>query len=192
MDGGRFTATRQAYRQTAARQGQQQQHQETHETTQPVSREPQLTPPPRSPKKAKHQLPRWWVVAAIIFVIASVLLIGAWLLWPRATGGAAPINSAKYQAVTLTNGQVYFGKLADYDNEYFKLTDVYYIQTRPANDNASGNASSDQNSQLIKRGNEVHGPEDEMVLFKDQISFYENLKSDGEVAQLIEKYKKSH
>lgn len=44
--------------------------------------------------------------------------------------------------------------------------------------------------QLIKLGDEIHGPEDEMILSKDQVLFYENLKTDGKVAQSIEKYKK--
>jgi hypothetical protein len=42
---------------------------------------------------------------------------------------------------------------------------------------------------LIKLGKEVHGPEDAMIINRDQVQFYENLKSDGEVAKLIDQYK---
>lgn len=187
MDGGQYTTTRSAYRQTVVRQAQQRQAPPEAPQPQPVSHEPQLAPPVRPSKKAKRSLRRFGIVAIILAVFA--LIIGVWLLWPKAAAGA-PIDASKYQAVTLTNGQVYFGKLTDYSSEYLKLTDVYYIQTRQTSD--SGKTSTDQSNQLIKRGNEVHGPEDGMVLFKDQVSFYENLKSDGEVAQLIDKYKKSH
>lgn len=190
MDGGRFTTTRPAYRQTIIRQGQQHQASPEASQPQPVSREPQPAPPVRPSKKVKRSF-RWLAILTIVFATLA-LIVGVWLLWPKAASGA-PIDKSRYQAVTLTNGQVYFGKLTDYNSEYLKLTDVYYIQTRQTSDTTGASkTSTDQSNQLIKRGNEVHGPEDEMVLFKDQVSYYENLKLDGEVAQLIDKYKKSH
>ena len=42
--------------------------------------------------------------------------------------------------------------------------------------------------QLIKLGEEVHGPEDTMVINRDQMLFFENLKSDGKVTQLIRQH----
>ncbi len=44
-------------------------------------------------------------------------------------------------------------------------------------------------SQLIKLGEEVHGPEDAMIINRDQVLFYENLKPGGKVSQLIQNYK---
>ena len=43
-----------------------------------------------------------------------------------------------------------------------------------------------------KLGQEIHGPEDEMIISKDHVLFYENLKSDGKVSQSIEQYKKAN
>lgn len=42
--------------------------------------------------------------------------------------------------------------------------------------------------QLIKRGEEVHGPEDAMIINRDQVLYYENLKPSSKVSQLIQKY----
>ena len=95
---------------------------------------------------------------------------------------------------------MYFGKLEQAGGAYMKLTDIYYLQSQQsvganASDKDSKNpqqTSTDQNNvQLIKLGDEIHGPEDAMVISKDQVLFYENLKSDGKVAQSIDKYKTS-
>lgn len=127
----------------------------------------------------------------IIAVIIILLAVGGWLVWSRMQNGAPAIDSSKYQAVFFTNGQVYFGKLQAANSQYMKLTDIFYLQTQ-AKDTDSENpqaTSSDQNDvQLIKLGDEIHGPEDEMVIARDQMLFYENLKPDGKVAQKIAEY----
>jgi len=104
----------------------------------------------------------------------------------------ANIDSNKNQAVFLTNGQVYFGKLHTLNGGYMKLTDIYYLQTT-AKDTSSSDlqAASGQSStdvQLIKLGDEIHGPDDEMIISKDQVLFFENLKKDSKVSSSITKY----
>lgn len=135
------------------------------------------------------------VVPIVCAVVILAIAVGGWFAWPKLAGKTgAPIDSGKYQAVFFTNGQVYFGKLQNYNGEYLKLTEIYYLQTQASASGESENpqqTSSDQNNvQLIKLGEEIHGPEDEMVISKDQILFYENLKENGKVAQSIEQYKK--
>ena len=108
---------------------------------------------------------------------------------------AAAIDSSKYQAVFFTNGQVYFGKLHTLNNNYMKLTDIFYLQAKDPSTNADSKnpqETSTQQSpdvQLVKLGNEVHGPVDEMIISKDQMLFFENLKKDGKVAASIGQYK---
>lgn len=131
----------------------------------------------------------WPVVAVIVLAVAAA----GWFAWSNMGGGAVAIDSNKYQAVFFTNGQVYFGKLEAAGSGYLKLTDVFYLQSQSSDGDASGNpqqsAGSQGNVQLIKLGEEIHGPEDEMIISKDQVLFYENLKSDGKVAQSIGEYK---
>ena len=144
----------------------------------------------RKPSKAKR------IIISIVGVLLVILLIvGGWFAWRMISGAAsAPIDSGKYQAVFFTNGQVYFGKLQDYNSGYFKLTDIFYLQTQSTSSSESENpqeTSTDQNNvQLIKLGEEIHGPEDTMIISKDQVLFYEDLKSDGKVARSIEQYKR--
>lgn len=82
-----------------------------------------------------------------------------------------------YQAVFLGNDQIYFGHLKNMGSGYVLLTDVYYVKI-------------DENSvgQLVKLGQiEPHGPKDEMVINKDHILFWENLRLDSPVVQTIQK-----
>lgn len=126
------------------------------------------------------------VVGLVIIIIAA---IGGWFMWSRANNNGVDIETDKYQSVFLTNGQVYFGKLRDVSSEFLQLSDVYYLQTKSDSGSGSSNpqtSTADQsNVQLIKLGNEVHGPEDQMTINKTQVLFYENIKPDGQVGKLI-------
>ena len=124
-------------------------------------------------------------ITAIVIVIAA-----GWLLYQRS--GAGAIDSSKYQAVFFTNGQVYFGKLHQLGGGYMKLTDVYYIQSQDSQntDNPQEGAEESQpDMKLIKLGNELHAPEDAMMISKEQILFFENLKPTGDVAKSIANYR---
>lgn len=124
---------------------------------------------------------------AAVLIIAVIAVGGLWLV-KNAFG--SPIKSGQYQAVFLTSGQVYFGKLDKIGGEYSRLTDVFYIQATEADEAANpqeGEADT-TDLQLIKLGSEVHGPEDEMIVNKEQILFVENLKEDGKVSQSIKQY----
>ena len=95
-------------------------------------------------------------------------------------------SPSSYQAVFLTNGQVYFGKLSE-KGEKMILRNVYYL--RAENQQLQPNLSADQpNMQLIKLGSELHGPQDEMFIERGQILFWENMKEDSQVVKAIQQY----
>jgi len=117
-------------------------------------------------------------------------------------GAASPdstfkIDPGKYQAVFLTNGQVYFGKVNSHSNSYLELLDIYYLQVKPVlQQGEEGNENSNKNPQdqktelsLVKLGNELHGPLDKMIINKDQVVFIEDLKDDSKVTDAIKRYK---
>ena len=141
-------------------------------------------------KKSKLRLVAISIGAVLLF--AGLSLAGL-LIYKSNTNSS--IDNGRYQAVFLSNGQVYFGKLHTYNGEYMKLSNIYYLQTKTTTDTSSNNpqttsSQSDANVQLIKLGSEIHGPDDEMVISKDQILFFENLKKDSQVTKSIEKYNK--
>lgn len=142
-----------------------------------------------APQRKKKGLSRILLGVAVVALVLIVMVIG-WLLYQRS--GAGAIDSSKYQAVFFTNGQVYFGKLHQLGGGYMKLTDVYYIQSQDTDntDNPQENPEeASQDMKLIKLGNELHGPEDAMMISKEQILFFENLKPEGEVAKSIASYR---
>jgi hypothetical protein len=143
-----------------------------------------------SKKKSKNL--KYIAMTAVLIFSLLVVVFGGWLLYRSSMG--AHIDDSKYQAVFFTNGQVYFGKLQKLSGGYFKLNDIFYLQAKADAANASENpqeTSTQQNSdvELIKLGSEVHGPDDEMIISKDQVLFFENLKKDGTVSQSISKFK---
>jgi len=137
----------------------------------------------RTAQQGRHPRKRinkklWWGIGIAIVILG--IGAGGYLFLNR-----SQIDSSKYQAVFLTNGQVYFGKLHDYYTDRPYVTEVYYIQA-PSDGNT---ASTDTNQQLVKLGSEVHAPHDTLILNKPSILFVENLTDDGKVAQLIEQSK---
>ena len=117
----------------------------------------------------------------------------------RPAGGDSAIQRDKYQAVFLTNGQVYFGKLAGASGDSMQLTDVYYLQVQQ---DVQGETSTDQTQaptedaakndesqvSLAKLGSELHGPEDAMQINRDQVLFWENLTDESKVVSAIKQH----
>lgn len=114
-----------------------------------------------------------------ILVVLVVLAVLAW----RSYSYEYPARNA-YQAVFLTNGNVYFGKLSMNRGQYV-LKDVFYVQTSRAQ---VKDAKSD--TKLIKLGDEVHGPQDAMYIERKNVILWENLRDDGKVAMAIKEFKK--
>ena len=154
-------------------------HPPTH-TTQPASRG--FGRPKGNSMKNK-------IIAGVVaLLLIAALAVGAWMLLGQKSGSSL-IDNNKYQAVFLTNGQVYFGKLTD-RGEQMLLTKIFYLQATDASANPQNNEEQQQSNdvQLIKLGTEVHGPTDEMIITKEQVLFYENLKDEGNVVQSINQY----
>ena len=84
-----------------------------------------------------------------------------------------------YQAVLLTNGAVYYGKLSGYGTHDPVLDDVFYIVSK------TDPQTKEVTNVLVKRGKELHGP-DRMYLNSSQIVFVEPVGPDSKVAQLIQ------
>lgn len=131
-----------------------------------------------------------WVIATVILVAA--LAVAGWLLVSNNRSGATGIDSSRYQAVFLTNGQIYFGKLKDFNDMSFQLTDMYYPQAQAAgaSEDEVVDATQQSNIQLYRVTDGVHGPEDQMIIMKNQILYYENLQENSKVTQLIKQNEK--
>ncbi len=93
----------------------------------------------------------------------------------------AGVDGSRWQAVFLTNNQVYFGRLSGASGDSVKLTNVYYLQVTQQ---LQQGAETPQLN-LVKLGSELHGPDDAMYIPKGNILFWENMKNDSPVVQRI-------
>lgn len=138
--------------------------------------------------------PMWlrvvWVV--LLFSATVVMVALAALLYLGGPSEADQIDSKKTQAVFLTNGQVYFGNIKTVNSKYLDLQNIYYLnvnqQVQPNQDNKQTQSSIS----LVKLGCELHGPLDKMVINREQVTFWENLKDDGQVAKAIAEWVKQN
>lgn len=131
-----------------------------------------------------------WVILGLL---AILIIVGAVLFRDKLFASKDTGATSEYQAVFLTNGQVYFGKLEKSSKDHVVLTDIYYLQvTQPplqGSQQQGQQAQSQPQIQLVKLGNELHGPEDKMFISREHVLFYENIKTEGKVAQAIKDYK---
>jgi len=132
-------------------------------------------------------------VALLFSVTLLVLAVVCYISF-----GAKTINSenkyvdgSKMQAIFLNGGQVYFGNITNLNNRYVRVNNIYYLRV---NQQVQPNQSTTTNNDvtLVKLGCELHGPEDEMLINREQVIFWENLKSDGQVAKAVQEFVKAN
>jgi len=145
----------------------------------------------KRPEKKKLGGKLMKVVSVILLVSATVLLasLAVYLSLGGPTRESEYVDSSKYQAVFLnsTTQPPYFGKIRSINSKYMTLDNIYYLlvnqQVQP-----SGSSSTSQDVKLVKLGCELHAPYDTMVINRDQVLYWENLKDDSQVVQAITKY----
>lgn len=147
----------------------------------------------RKSKRSKFSLFR---IATVVLLFSATILVVA-LLASLIIGG--PKSESKYvkndrlQAVFLNGGQVYFGHIASLNDRFVRMTNIYYLRVnQTVQPDQKANQTANNDVSLVKLGCELHGPEDEMVINSEQVVFWENLKTDGQVAKAVETYVKQN
>ncbi len=136
------------------------------------------------------------IAVVVLAVIAVVLLLGYYLWQNGGPNWKVPtiLSKAPYQALFLTNGQVYFGHASNLNSNYVTLRDVYYLQVSQVLQPVDGRKEPQPQTaiNLAKLGNsELHKPKDEMKINRSQIMFIEDMDDESQVVKAIEDYKKS-
>ena len=155
--------------------------------------QPPSPTPVQSPRKNARR-------GMLLFVLVVGVAIGLVLPFAKsAWQGAASLlhteakpaktSGAAYQAVFLTNGQVYFGSVDDDTADPVVVRDIYYLQVTQQlqpDPNAGGESQQVPQVSLVKLGDELHGPTDEMRITRSHVLFVEDLKDDSDVVKAIE------
>ena len=149
----------------------------------------------------KSSSDRSWIKGLITLVVVLVIIGGGLYVIISGTGLTSLFSSRaglveKWQAVFLSNNQVYFGQVEKVTKDFVILKDIYYLQvvnqplqrSQEGDQAAVGDQKTEQRLTLIKLGNEIHGPKDEMILNRDHVVLMEDLKSDSQVVKAINDY----
>lgn len=112
--------------------------------------------------------------------IAGVLLFVFWLLYVTET---APFSvklatPTGYYAFFLNNNLIVYGKSSNVGSKMVRITDVYYVRTNidPSTKEVSSN--------VIKRGQEWHAP-DQMLVNADNIILVEPVGKGSKIDELL-------
>ena len=149
-----------------------------------------MAQPPMMPRKSGLSGKIITVVAVIVVILIGLFLVSKYTSWNILNVNKESAVAAGWQAVFLTNGQVYFGQIDRETNDTILLKDIYYLQVAQSpQPDPGGQAAQGNNLSLVKLGNELHGPKDAMKINMDQVLFTEELKSDSKVVDAIVRYK---
>jgi len=141
---------------------------------------------------------KWFRVSLVGLLACLTILVLAVigvLAFGGNTGGSAQqefVKNGSYQAVFLTNGQVYFGNIDKISSDYIQLKNIYYLTQNTSTD-SKGQTTTDGNYTLVKLGcQQIHYPSDEMVIERAQVSFWENLNASGKVVTSIKQFQQQN
>ena len=118
------------------------------------------------------------IAVIVLLLVLRTQLFRAGISTLFAPGPTEIIDRNAYQAVFLINGSTYFGKLQEQGDQWFVLSDVFYLSS-----------SEESGTQLVKRGSEPQGPREPMLIPRQQVLFIENLRDDSEVVGAIRRFK---
>ena len=156
----------------------------------PTSPSTDASKPHTAPKAAFPRPPRSGGSSSFGVFLLVIVAVAAGFFWMKQTNLSG--FQEDWQAVFLTNGQVYFGQVKKQNKVELVLKEIYYLQvTRPLQQTAEGEEQANPQGELslVKLGNELHGPTDAMIVNRDHVLFVEDLKADSNVAQAIVNYK---
>lgn len=144
----------------------------------------------RSSRRKMIGGPRWFRVTLVMLVacIAVLAIAIAFSFYINGSGESQYVDSSQYQAVFLNNGQVYFGKVKALNGHYFDLTNIFYLSTQSAQPSSLDKSTGSSKFSLVKLGCELHGPEDQMIINTGQVTFWENLRDNGQVVKAINQW----
>ncbi len=138
-----------------------------------------------------------WIRLGMVLLLFSATILIVALLISIATG-KTPSQETKYvktnelQAVFLNGGQVYFGNIKTLNDKFIRMDNIYYLRVNQTVQPKGTTTPANNDISLVKLGCELHGPEDEMVINRPQIIFWENLKSSSQVAKAVAQYVKQN
>lgn len=121
---------------------------------------------------------------ALAAVLAVAQAVQAWASLQRGQAHPAWLAPGAQVSVLLTNGQVYYGEIAEQGPAGLRLVNVYYVQT------LAGPSGAPPTNQLVNRAKaDWHGPQ-WMMIPTEKIVLVEGIAETSRLAELIAQEKK--
>jgi hypothetical protein len=137
----------------------------------------------KSKKKLNFLSMRTGSMILLLGILAILIVIIAYLSFGNFFNEGSYVNKSQYQAVFVningsSGGQAYFGNITAINSKNIVLSNVFYLQS----------GSSSNQFTLNNLSCALYNPQDQMIINRDQVAFWENLKSNSQVTQDINKW----
>ncbi len=136
------------------------------------------------------------IISVVVLAVVAVLLLLGYYMWQN--GGLEKLKvpsllgKQPFQAVFLSNGQVYFGRASNLNGNYVTLRNVYYLQVsqvlQPVQDKKATQQPQTSISLAKLGAAELHKPKDEMKINRSHVIFIEDLDDESQVVKAIEDF----
>jgi hypothetical protein len=138
-------------------------------------------------KKYSYRLTKsgWFLILFLLFAIMIFVLLFS--CKQKDVKVAFDDYQSKWQMISLTSGEVYFGEVFKEDEFYLSLRNIYYLKEKGGLHQSSG-VSQKEDFSLIKFGREIHQPFDQMRINRQQVLYIEDLKKESKIIQAIMDY----
>lgn len=136
----------------------------------------------RSKKMNKMNL-RWLSTTLVVLIGVLVVLIVLAVLFYKPNTENGYVNNSTYQSVDInvngsTGGQIYFGKITAMNSSYIAMDDVFYLQPGTSSNQFTLNSLTCT----------LYNPQDQIIINRSQVAFWENLSSKSQVVTDINKW----
>ena len=137
----------------------------------------------RKSKSFKKFDVKFLTVAFVVLIGVLVALIIAALVFYKTNSENSYVNTSTYQSVDInvngsTGGQIYFGKIVSMNPSYVVMDDVFYLQP----------GSSTNQFSLNSLTCTLYAPQNQIVINRSQVAFWENLAPKSQVVTDINKW----
>ncbi|MDD3101710.1 MAG: hypothetical protein PHE59_01015 [Patescibacteria group bacterium] len=122
-------------------------------------------------------------MGVVVLIVGIIIFIGVVVVLSLMVFSA---KETSWQAVYVSNDQMYFGHIVKDNGKILVLKDVHYLQMQQIAATKEGEQPSQQLT-VVKAGSEVYGPTGEMKINWDHILFTQKLKADSQVIEAINK-----
>ena len=128
------------------------------------------------------------LINMVLIVVISLLVIASAFFYISTMRYTAFDRS--FQVVVLDTGEVFVGKVAREHEDTIELTNVYYLPVSGEDLYSQEYNAIHGELSVVKIGNELHGPEDHMVITRGHVVYIQNLKEDSRIVAAIEEYER--